>query len=230
MVRRSNRNNRKRKSLIAVATSDRDTNKEILKQLIVGQGNSVPLVPDVPRMQVRRNKVITLSRNVGKGMITSLSNLPVLGSLQFQLSDLSSSGEFTSLFDQYKFQQVVVRFVPVSGQSDNNAYHLMPLMTVIDYDDANLPSSLDLLRQYSTLSVVPSGTITHVRTLTPRLSTEVYGSAIGSSFGVTRVWVDSASPSVPWYGVKYGIDANGTGNNICFQIECEYIISFRNTI
>lgn len=230
MVNRRKNGRRGRKRLIDIATSDRDINRRILGQLNIGQGNSLPLVPDVPRMIVRRNKVLTLSRNVSKGTIVSSAIAPVLSALQFQLSDLPNSGEFTSLFDQYRFQQVIVRFVPVSSQSTGNAFHLMPLLTVIDYDDANVPSTLDILRQYGTLSIVPSGTITHVRTLVPKLSLEVYGTGIGSSFSSSRVWLDSASPSVPWYGVKYGIDSNGTGNNICFSIECEYIISFRNTI
>jgi len=232
MTKKSRRGRRSRGSrggLLKVATSDRDVNRQIAQQLAVGPGNPIATVLDPQPMHIARRKVHTISRSVGRGTVTVTPTLPVFGALSFALSDLPNPADFTALFDQYRFQQVRVKFIPASAQG-NQTFHLPPLLTVIDYDDANVPTSLDQLRQYSTLNLSPTGTVTHIRTIMPRLAVNVFGAGVFGNFSQARLWCDSASPGISWYGLKYGLDFDGTLTDTVFYIECEYVISFRSTI
>jgi len=214
--------------MLRIARQDRDTNVQIARQLAIGPGNSIPTITDPRNMIISRQKVYTISRSVAKGSITVGPTLPTFGALSFQLSDLPGSTDFTSLFDQYKFQQVRIKFVPASLPSVTNAFHLPPLFTVIDYDDAVTPLTLDQLRQYSTLQIVPC-TAPHVRTFSPRLAVNVFGAGIFGNFSQARLWCDSGSPTTSWYGLKFGLDIAGSTTDFVYYIECEYVISFRST-
>jgi hypothetical protein len=230
--RRKTRPRRKPASvrMLDVAVSDRNINLQISRQLAIGIGNPLPSVPDPRQMIIRSSKVYTMVRSVSRGSITVSSTLPTFGALAFALSDLPSASDFTSLFDQWKIQQVTVKFMPASLPSNSNAFHLPPLYTVVDYDDNVLPTSIATLQQYSSLQVIPSATVTHCRTLTPRLATSVFGNGVLTNYANARLWCDSAYPSVAWYGLKYGLPPTNSVDDFLYYIEAEYVISLRNTI
>jgi len=225
MRRRTRKSKRGKRSTAQAVRSDQLVNRNILEQLRVGPGNPIPEVRDVLPMRISRKKTYTISRSCSRGSLT-VGVAPTFGALAFTLADLPSYTEFTALFDQYRFERVVVKFIPASALSTTNAYHIPPLFTVIDYDDANLPGSVNELRQYQTLMVVPP-CAPHVRTLTPRLAIGAYSGAF-TSFAQARSWCDSASPAVQWYGLKYSVDSSSS-SDVLYYLEAEYTIAFRNT-
>jgi hypothetical protein len=207
--------------------ADLAVNRSIQAQLQIGPGNALPTIRDPQFIAISRRKVYTINRAVGRGTVTLNGTLPFLSALSFRLSDLPMMSDFTALFDQYRFQQVRVKFVPAAGPSNTNAFHLPPLYTVIDYDDDNVPGSVDVLRQYGSLQVVPPA-MPIVRTLSPRLAVNVFGSGVFGSFSQARLWCDSGSPGVAWYGLKFGLEPSGVSDTV-YYIECEYIVNFRST-
>ena len=156
------------------------------------------------------------------GVLSVSGTVPTLGSINFLMSQVQNFTEITTLFDQYRIAQVVVQFSPRTF----NANDLPPVFTVIDYDDSNTPSALGELREYATLLINPGGTYFE-RVLNPKFTTAAYSGTF-TSYAVSGGWVDSASPNVEWYGIKYGIPAGATTNSNYYQIDVSYILNLRN--
>ena len=185
----------------------------------------VPDVLDIPRIHIARNKVYTFSRTVTAGQITASTTVDQLAALSFTLSSFPNSAEFTSLFDQYRIQYVEVDFIYL-----NPASVLAPLYSVIDYDDATVPASVNDLLQYGTLMHTSPGQ-EHVRRLNPKFDYAAYSGAF-TSYAVSNFgdWIDVASPSVQYYGVKYALPASATGTaGVVYNISITAILQFRNT-
>jgi len=178
---------------------------------------SLPLVRDIQEIRFTRQQLVTIQRTYAGGTITPSTTIPQAGALSFALSSLPDYTEFTALFDQYRIIQASVSFEPTSLVSTST-----PLITVLDYDDAVVPTSLNMLYEYETMQSSTSGTM-QKRVLTPKLALAAY-SGVFTSFGVapTGTWIDSASPSVLYYGVKWYNDAQ-TGNNT--SINWDIIVS-----
>lgn len=199
--------------------------KQLLQQMKIGPGLPLPITPDVPLIQLRRNKPYTFTRSVSKGSISTATSIDVTNSLIFALSDLPGVGDMTALFDEYRISQVMVRFTPASGQSNTNLFHLSPLLTAIDYDDGGTTPIADLY-QYNSLQVTPAGNIC-VRTVSPRFAVAAY-SGVFTSFSQSQNYCDVASPGILWYGIKYAIAASGVVDYV-YNIECEYTITLRQS-
>jgi hypothetical protein len=134
------------------------------------------------------------------------------------LSNLSDYTDLASLFDQYRIDRVEYQFIysqtmsPAAIPGANLAP--MPILyTVIDYDDASALSTTDQYLHYRSCKVSRLDKIVTL-SLVPKLANGVYNGSFGG-YGSCRQFVDSASPTVQWYGVKYCIDPQvyGTGSN-----------------
>ena len=73
----------------------------------------------------------------------------------FALSDVPSVGDYTALYDQFRLNMVVLRFVWRSTQvsaleTSNNAFVGPPsVVYVVDRDDASAPASANEVREYA---------------------------------------------------------------------------------
>lgn len=216
----SRKNLRKKKTSPSV-----DLLKQIRDLQLVQTKGRTPDVPDIPRIQLRRNKVYSFSRTYLAGQIVASTTVDTLGALNFQLSSFVNSSEFTALFDQYRLSYIEVDFIYV-----NPASVLAPFYTVIDYDDSTTPAAVTDLLQYPTLMHTAPGQ-EHQRRLSPRFDYAAY-SGVFTSFAVSNAgdWVDVASPSVQYYGVKYALPATtgGTAGTV-LNINVTGIIQVRNS-
>jgi len=75
--------------------------------------------------------------------------------------------------------------------------------SVIDYDDAASPSSVQALLDYQNV-VYASGTVGHYRRFKPHVAVAAYTGAFTGYSNVTSPWIDAASTTVAHYGVKTG--------------------------
>jgi hypothetical protein len=81
-------------------------------------------------------------------------------------------------------------------------------LSAVDYDDSTVWTSLNQGLQYENRYVTPLTSI-HSRTWVPRIANIVHATG-STSYTSVRDWVDCASDTVPWYGLKTAIP--GTGN------------------
>lgn len=176
----------------------------------------------------------------------------------FTLANLANHVELEALFDMYRINHASLQIIPkqntmayqasagvVSGGSTvlstdfggtnlygASFYGFPDIVTVIDYDDATIPTSLNEMLEYSTCRVTRSDK-KHTRSLTPRIVIDSGSTGVSKS----KQWIDCDRNSVPHYGVKCGIcnvpslSIAGTSNKpvIWFDLLATYSISFKNT-
>lgn len=199
---------------------------------MVTQNRTLPNVPDVPKLLAPKHRVVhTFRRTVNRGTVTA-DAAGVGASLEFSLADDPSTSDLTSLFDQYRILQVVVRFIPVTlvfGAS-TSATSFPSLLTAIDYDDNVAPASAQVMRQYGTCQTTSVNTYVE-RTLNPQAALSAYqGTFTAYSAAPRSQWFDCAFPSVEFYGLKWFTTPVSvvSGSYILFNIECEYVMQFRD--
>lgn len=161
------------------------------------------------------------------------------GALTFALSSLPNASEFTSLFDSYKIMKVKLDWIPF-GDTVNLPMNTMggssslmspggPLITAIDYDDANTPGTASDLLQYQASKVTPVPRRLKM-SLRPKHATEVF-SGIGSGYGPRTGWLDCGYSSIPHYGVKYYLNApSASSASFTYQVWAEVTIACKGVI
>jgi len=195
---------------------------------------SRPVVED-PQFfrQPRRPKIHSFAVKVNKGYVTA-DGVGVTGALDFDLSDTPTPTDFTSLFDRYRIWQVQVEFLPLVAPfgASTTAANLPILITAIDYDDSTPPAAFSTLQQYGNSQVVFNQEY-HKRVLTPKFALSAYSGVFGSfSYADPGAWIDSASPSVQYYGLKWATSPVTvvSGSYILYSIQCTYIIQCKDNI
>ena len=157
----------------------------------------------------------------------SISNtLPTFAAYNFSLSDLPNSTEFTSLYDMYKINCVVLRFIPqqtqsVSIGSINNPNASARFFSAIDYNDGAAPTSLDDLRQYQSCRMTPI-LRTHKRVVFKPKILDSNGFSISP-------WMSTANPSTNYYGLKVAVEPmeSTTTTTMTYTIEAKIYATFK---
>lgn len=157
----------------------------------------------------------------------------------FQLSDLPSYTEFTTLFDQYKFIGVKIKMLPVNTQvsiipqqSPVTAYGAIgvPMMcTVIDYDDASALSAKNDYLQYQNCQMFQC-VKQHNRYFQPRLAMSNYTGSFGGYSNLRPQWIDCNTNNTQHYGFKVFMEQAGANMNgeAVYEIYATYYLKFRN--
>lgn len=181
-------------------------------------------IPDPLPMVLSRGKVYTFEREWVYATVTASTSVDQAGVVYFTLSSLPGATEFTSLFDVYRVEQLIVTFVSLT-----TGPYISPLTTIIDYDDANAVSSLNELLEYQTQQTSSPGA-NHQRVFKPRASAAVYSGAF-TSFATTapRTWFDCASSTVQFYGLKWYLPAltGGTSTQV-YSIRAKAMVQFKD--
>lgn len=116
----------------------------------------------------------------------------------FNITQLPNRSAFETLYDEYKICAVKFKYYPTSSTSyPGNVSYL--IHSVIDYDDANVETTVDQMYQYQTLKT-HRGMSIWSRYLKPRFNMGISGFTTGGSS--KRGWIDLALPAVQHYGVK----------------------------
>lgn len=156
-----------------------------------------------------------------------LAGGPAVGAgLNFRLSQVPNSSEFTTLYDQYKIKAVkctlIPRFteVPIGSTQGN-------MWSVLDYDDSSPPGNLDELLQRQNLKRTRMHQI-HSRYLRPMVTQEVYATGVATAYAPKRnVWLDCTNSDVEHYAVKFWFDARGTAP-VTYDLQLKYYLAFKN--
>lgn len=171
-----------------------------------------------------RTAYFNVRRTVEFGNIVASGAADTFFSWKFLLSDLPTPADFTALFDQYRFEKVVLKFYP--GTIETNSADAPLLITVIDYDDATIPAAASTLLQYDNCkqSMYPNP---HFVTLRPRMAMAAFGGGLFSSYAnVAPQWVDAASNTVEHYGIKGCLKQSSS--NIVYRVYADYYLTFKS--
>lgn len=173
-----------------------------------------------PRKNLRRNRRTMVARPIQKNIfhfkrtyqapdISFSSSGATTGCYTPSLSLMPDVTDFTTLFDQYRINKFVVKFIP---NFDGNSllptgFVSMPnIYYAVDHDDAVAPTTIDQLLQYPRMKIRPVNKITSVMFTPSTLSTV---DATASSAIKYKQWINCAYTTIPHYGLKFYIDAIG---------------------
>lgn len=236
--------------------------KQLVQQLqslplplfLVRLWNSIPLaIPRAPKgprpgaAYSTRQMVSTFNTESGLSNLAGASGVaaqliqnsssPVYVAIAFRLDDLDQTTTFSSLFDQYRIDKVLLRMYSRNGAT--NVFNIaapngsIPLGYVtLDIDDATAPASVSAVRQYDKCQTFNGNTSVDIE-VTPRPTAALY--AAGAFSGYTTAgyepWIDIANADVPHYGVKMAIGGltPTTTSSFTWDIEAHYWVSFRST-
>lgn len=199
------------------------TNK---KKKLVGGDLKIP-----EKLFATLGKIYRFKRRGSATIITQTALSEVVGSFQFTLNSISGYTDMTALFDSYRIPFVQVVFTPQYNMAAvNNQSNLITpnLYTAIDLDDNSSPGSISALQEYATCKMTRFDR-TQTRSFKPYAAKALYSGTF-VSFGMEDGWIDCASPSVQWYGIKYGIEGGATGQtnlqswkvNFIYFVEMKY--------
>lgn len=155
--------------------------------------------------------------------------------LKFLASDLPQYTSLAALYDTYKINKLVVKFVPqinsLTAVSTAGSLVSAPqefMSTVIDYDDATLLTNYTDALQYQTFKETPTYKI-HKRVITPKLSMSAFKTS-GTTIGYvqkSKQWVDAAYGDVEHYGLKGSIQSNTNSVQQIWKVFVTAYISFK---
>jgi len=183
---------------------------------------------DISPMRVPRTRSMVISQAFDYVTILFPAGAFAPGSCSFTLNSLPQASSMTTLFDKYRFLQVIVVFTPTFTVSNSTTSYPGRLTTVLDYDDAVVPASTAALYNYDTKQQC-EGTQVCRRVLRPRPAIAAYSGAFTSFATPSQpLWINSASPGVQHYGVKYVLDQYNvaTVTSASYNVTAEFIIEF----
>lgn len=141
--------------------------------------------------------------------------------LKFTIGDVQNIASLSALFDSYRVNKAEVEFLPAQNVMGNESLNGTPaglltqeLITVIDSDDATVPSTQSELEQYETYRRTPAYRY-HKRYLVPACAMAVYKTS-GLQIGYSQKryqWLDFAQTDVEMYGVHGCIPKATTATN-----------------
>jgi len=134
------------------------------------------------------------------------------GAMEFKLTDVPSTSDFTNLFDRYEIEQVDIEINNVHNSSTGtNGNTAMPVITYVpDFDDSAIPANASVISQYQrakTWTFRGDGKPLKI-SLKPRVQVPVYQSGMTSAYsaGAAGTKVDLAYSAVPHYGLKLWLE------------------------
>lgn len=179
-------------------------------------------------LQPKPSQLINVSQlqggsNIVKGAIDAGTGY------SFTLSSLPNYTAF-SVFDMYRINFVEVEYL----LNQTTATVTYPtLYWTPDYDDASSPTSLGALQSFETAEVFQYSptAVSFRRKIVPKPAQTAYVGGLASGFvvGSPKLWINSDSPGVQYFGMKHWI-ANynsTTANSTNIIIVVRYNLSFK---
>jgi len=149
--------------------------------------------------------------------------VPSVAARYFALNAFDSYTSYTSLFDEYKFEEIECWLEPTLLLSATVSDAQM--VSAVDWDDANNPTSFGSVggKQNSIISGTGTG---HYQKFQPHMAVAVYSGAFTSFGNSPPEWIDCASPGVQHYGLKAATNGpDGVARGIYLTIRA--LVSFR---
>jgi len=180
----------------------------------------------VPRGLGTKNMVFPIKRTLQWGIPSNTTTNLQYGARAFFLSDLPVSSDFVNLFDQYRIVSVDMHMCPrVSANLPTSGNSYSVFHYALDYTDVTAPTSNEELYQMSSCKRVNcNGSKDFHIKLKPQAAETYWSGLTASGYGAAKegAWINTSSPSVQHYGVKYAWNCNYATQidvYITFQLE-----------
>jgi len=173
------------------------------------------------------------------------------GAFQFMLAHLTNVSEITQLYDNYRIKMVYINVIPSFNSADiaslgTGLSTAIPTMHyTLDNDDGLPPANRQDVLQNSycksvrldrpfTIAVKPRAQSAVAANIQQGGGGFLPGLAAGGMLP-TQTWLDTASPAIPHYGIKYWMDEWPTvatdGPSCPFvKYTCTYILEAKNVV
>lgn len=202
----------------------RAINNQRERRLLKGDA-TVPRALVVRNSHARANYVI---RETVSGAQIANSSVDTFGSFVHTFNDLPNASSWSALFDRYRFLGVKVTFQQSGVQLNTQpASYSIPLFcTVVDFDDNTAYTALSTMQRAATAATHLSN-VSIMRHYLPRPTRPVYISGVSTGYqeGNPMDWQDLAYPQIPFYGVKWGMEAaSPSGQASVYEVVMEYLI------
>jgi len=190
------------------------------------ESNQLVRDPVFPLASTLGNKVYNIVAAVeSSAFLTSSTTLPTFANQVVNLSFFDKVSSYTNIFDQYRIVMLELTLLPGSGTVVSGGNSGM-LSTVIDYDDGTNLTTVAQALDYATC-LTTDGVTRHKRTYHPHTAEAAYSGAFTSFANRSNSWIDCASNSVQYYGLKTAWSA--TTSIYVYDIIVRAWIQFRNT-
>lgn len=158
----------------------------------------------------------------------------------FALDDTINYSTWSSIFDQYRINKVVVKFVPVQTSvvtrpfddttNPGESVSEVPRFAVcLDRDDSVTPTDMGQLLKRQGV-IVRNATQPVTMSWVPNRLIQIYN-GVTTGYKVdsdTRAFLDCAQPGIPHYGVKCVLEATSPANAYQYRMETSYYVSFKH--
>lgn len=133
----------------------------------------------------------------------------------FKLSDLPSYAEFTTLYDRYRINCVVIKLTyshQPQAMPPTSTYCTPLLHWCIDNDDATVPATVLELAQYKTYrsTQLMAGKTVTIK-IYPKPQTMIYQGPASTGYSPKKMWISTTDYNVPHFALKYATQGNQAG-------------------
>lgn len=196
----------------------------------------------IPRAMVPRADYNCILRVDSVPEITNSDLYDDVGAYAFKLTDCIDYLTYAKLWDQYRINKVVVKFVPTGATNLNkpydattapNAIQQIPLFaTCLDFDDATSPTNYNDVKKRQGSREVPA-----IQKVTwafkPSKLISVYQSSTSTGYiaNFNRDWLDTNTGSgIPHYGLKWSIKIGSPAGVFRYRVNVSMYLSFRSRV
>jgi len=161
----------------------------------------------------------------------------------YQLIDVLSYTEFTSMFDMYKIEKVVVKIQLISNpdavydvnqnntSAGNNNNYFPKVWYIRDDDDAAAETLLSIKERVGVkCKVMRPNQILNI-VIRPKVAVQTYKTATATGYGPKRMFIDCANADVPHYGLHLCTDCLGLNptdaTGFRFRVDTKYYLAFK---
>lgn len=180
-----------------------------------------------PGTRLNQGDVYHYKRTLDYGNVVFATGANTYAAYSFKLNDLPDYTEFTQLYDSYKFSGVTMHYYPQQTQDDaSSAANTTGLMhSVIDYDDATAPTTINELMEYQNHKITPFNHQLR-RFFKPKAASAVYTTSF-VGFENASGWLDCANPDIAHYGFKTGLNTVSSGASTGYRLFMTYYVKFK---
>lgn len=160
--------------------------------------------------------------------------------LEFKFSDLINAAEFSTLYDQFKIDYVVVMFQLINNpnslqppnatttQANGQQSNYYPkLWWIRDYDSGSSETLTSIKERQGVKCRVMRPNQTFSVKLSPMVAVQTYATPTTAGYGPKRMYLDFANGTgVPHYGLKCVFDALGNNPADEFPFKIRYEVKY----